>query len=239
MSIGIVGGTYLYRHYASSMQVHHLWCKIPYKNKDGIYAPHLSDSNSQAMMSDVERQQFKDVFLNYKKPDDFWMEEFELDLANDNYEKINVPDFRDGRRGRFIHDFNSNVTGIIDIDDRRCFVMPLNRRAVLPPRSLFDLIHKIWDGYYKVDTEVVRETMRVVTPPLTDMQSVGTYIARECKFLPVYKLEKYEPPQSTGKNLFKFFLYARLLQLVLFTLPPFQRQDFIYDFNFFRACSIL
>ena len=39
-----------------------------------------------------------------------------------------------------------NKTGIIDLDGHRCFVMPLNRQRVLPPRSLFDLIRKMWDG---------------------------------------------------------------------------------------------
>lgn len=69
--------------------------------------------------------------------------------------------------------------------------MPLNRGNVLPPRSLFDLIHKMWDGYYKVDTEVVRETMRVVTPPIADVKEIGSYIANECEGFPIYKLEKY------------------------------------------------
>ena len=92
---------------------------------------------------------------------------------------------------RFIHDFNTNITGIIDITGNRCFVMPLNRGNVLPPRSLFDLIHKMWDGYYKVDTQVVRETMRVVTPPLKNLKGIGSYIAKECENRPVYKLEKY------------------------------------------------
>lgn len=164
----------------------------------------LGDERYQITKDD---KNFKNInSLQYSKYDennnDFWMEQFELDL-NENYERIDVPDFKDGRRGRFIHDFNSNITGIIDMDDRRCFVMPLNRRAVLPPRSLFDLIHKIWEGYYKVNTEVVRETMKVVTPPITDMQSVGTYIARECKNLPIYKLEKYESP---GKFIFIFII---------------------------------
>lgn len=121
------------------------------------------------------------------------MEQFELDLENQDYEKIDVPDFRDGRSGRFIHDFNTNITGIIDITGKRCFIMPLNRHNVLPPRSLLDLIQKIWDGYYKVDTEVVRENMRVITPPIDqdEMNNVGTYINRECSGVPVYRLEKY------------------------------------------------
>jgi hypothetical protein len=41
------------------------------------------------------------------KTNGFFQEEFEIDLENENYEKINVPDFRDGQRGRFIHDFNA------------------------------------------------------------------------------------------------------------------------------------
>lgn len=151
-------------------------------------------SNSQAMLAD------SDLFRYYKHKEpntvnmydngEFFQEEFELDLENDVYEKIDVPNFRDGRQGRFIHDFNSNITGIIDTNAQRCFVMPLNRDRVLQPRSLYDLIQKMWDGYYKVDTEVVRETMRVATPPITDMRQVGPYIARECQGLPIYKLEK-------------------------------------------------
>lgn len=201
LSTGMVAGTFLYRHYAQ-MRVHHLWCRIPYNKENTIYSPHLAESNQQQMIGAVDQFINKEM-ERYEQDDSYWNEEIELDFENDNYEKINVPDFKDGRRGRFIHDFNSNVTGIIDMDERRCFVMPLNRRAVLPPRSLFDLIHKIWDGYYKVNTDIVRETMKVVTPPIKDMQSVGTYIARECKFLPVYRLEKYT---SAGKYAI-IFLY--------------------------------
>lgn len=197
------------------MQVHHLWCRIPYKNKENtIYTPHLADANSQAMIGMVD-QILKKEIERVEEEDAYWMEQIELD-ENDNYEKIDVPDFKDGRRGRFIHDFNSNVTGIIDIEERRCFVMPLNRRAVLPPRSLFDLIHKIWDGYYKVNTEIVKETMRVVTPPIKDMGSVGSYIARECKSLPVYRLEKYTSP---GKYNLLTYLLTRAMQLLYFIFP--------------------
>lgn len=128
-----------------------------------------------------------------------FQESFEID-DDLKYEKIDVPDFRDGRSGRFIHDFNTNMTGIIDITGHRCFVMPLNRQNVLPPKSLFDLIHKMWEGYYKVDTSVVRKTMRVVLPPISDTKTVGSYIASECQFLPIYKLEKYV---EGGKFYFK------------------------------------
>lgn len=32
-------------------------------------------------------------------------EEFDLDLENEKYEKIDTPDFSNGRKGRFVHDF--------------------------------------------------------------------------------------------------------------------------------------
>lgn len=174
VGIGILCGTFLYRQYLQA-QMHRFrgWCSIPY--------------DSEPLVSDT------DLIGSYKdnSVDSFFQEQFELDLDNEKYEKIDVPDFRDGRSGRFIHDFNTNLTGIIDATGKRCFVMPLNRGNVLPPRSLFDLIHKMWDGYYKVDTEVVRETMRVVTPPIADAKEIGSYIANECQGFPIYKLEKY------------------------------------------------
>jgi len=54
----------------------------------------------------------------------------------------------------------------------------------------------IISGYYEVDTAVVRETMKVITPPITDMSIVGTYIARECQDLPTYMLEKVNSSSS-------------------------------------------
>lgn len=118
-------------------------------------------------------------------------EDVELDLQGEDYEKIDVPDFQNGTKGRFIHDFNMNKTGIVDMTARRCFVMPLNREYVLPPRSIFDLINKMQEGYYNVDTERVQKTMRIVTPALTDLTEVGKYISRECSGYSTYKLEKY------------------------------------------------
>ncbi|KAM7302871.1 integral membrane protein 2B, partial [Ixodes scapularis] len=117
-------------------------------------------------------------------------EQFDLDLEFEQYEEIEVPDFTHGRRGRFIHDFAVNKTGIVDMDGQRCFVMPLNRTLVLPPHSLFDLIVRMRAGYYEVDTEIVRERMRVVTPPILDFRDLGYYIARECSSLPTYRLER-------------------------------------------------
>ena len=35
----------------------------------------------------------------------YFDEQFDLDLEFENYEKIETPDFTNGRRGRFVHDF--------------------------------------------------------------------------------------------------------------------------------------
>lgn len=36
----------------------------------------------------------------------FFDEEFDIDLEFQQYEQIEVPDFSNGRKGRFIHDFS-------------------------------------------------------------------------------------------------------------------------------------
>nr|CAD7195124.1 unnamed protein product [Timema douglasi] len=191
MTIGIIGGVYLYRQFARAQS--------------------LSNSGN-----------LDEINLDKNIPPEFFEEKFEIDLENENFEKIDVPDFRDGRRGRFIHDFNSNKTGIIDLDGQRCFVMPLNRNRVLPPRSLFDLIKKMWDGYYEVNTDVVRETMRVVTPAITDFKNVGYYITRECRDAPTYMLEKVVTgvyKRSVPDATFAVFAGDKIFQVDIVNMP--------------------
>lgn len=186
LSTGIIGGIYLYRQ-LTHYRLHHFkgWCTIPY----------VPEQQSQPLqvVSSGRRSSFNhhDVLSLMKSPPflNFFEEEFDIDIEFENYEKIDVPDFSHGRHGRFIHDFHMNKTGIIDLDGHRCFVMPLNRSLVLPPQSLFDLIMKMRAGYYDVDTEIVRDTMRVVTPPITDLRSVGNYIMQECSSKQTYRLE--------------------------------------------------
>lgn len=191
VGMGITTGTYLYQKYLrSQIGKFHGWCTVPYSSEP-VQALQQSAADSRLDAGDTIDVDDNSVDEITKLMKDFFQEGIELDLEEEKYEKIEVPDFRDGRSGRFIHDFSNNLTGIIDITGRRCFVMPLNRKTVLPPRSMFDLLQKMWEGYYRVDTQVVRQTMRVVTPPLNDTKDVGGYIGGECKGLPVYKLETY------------------------------------------------
>ncbi|KAK5647109.1 hypothetical protein RI129_005573 [Pyrocoelia pectoralis] len=190
VGIGIVGGTYLYQQYLRSQLRFKGWCTIPYPDeaKSAMFISPNND-NSQSIVDELTKVDSNMI----ENMGSYLQEEFELDLENQIYEKIDVPDFQNGRSGRFIHDFGTNTTSIVDVTGKRCFVMPLNRNVILPPRSLYDLIRKMWDGYYKINTEILRETMQVIIPPLNkdEVKLLGSYITRECNGLPIYKLEKY------------------------------------------------
>lgn len=121
----------------------------------------------------------------------FFKEEFEMDLSDDQtYTKIDVPDFRDGRSGRFLHEFKYNQSLIMDKDNRRCFVMELDRTRILQPQSMYDLMNKMWNGYYNIDTDVVRKNMRVILPAIADTSDIAPRIASECEGMDIYLLEK-------------------------------------------------
>lgn len=210
-SLGIIAGVFYYRQYAharSHMRFHG-FCQIPYDSSS------VNDNNVMFMNSMLRDDSDDGLFnaaLNRlgrfdKWPmepssegqgegdgdlaNQFFKEEFELGLSEDeNYSKIDVPVFRGQRQGRFLHDFKFNQSGIIDKDNGRCFLMPLDRETVLPPKSLRDLIEKMWNGYYNINTNTVRKNMRVITPELTDISDVSPRITKECEDMKIYRLEK-------------------------------------------------
>ncbi|XP_053693487.1 uncharacterized protein LOC128741583 [Sabethes cyaneus] len=219
-SLGIIAGVFYYRQYAHSRNHmrFHGFCQIPYDSssinddnmiymnsmlRDGSKDEGMIGLNSplhrigdiedffkpiQREMNEIEsRMQETEKEVN----DQFFKEEFELGLSDDeNYSKIDVPVFRGQRQGRFLHDFRFNQSGIIDKDSGRCFLMPLDRETVLPPRSLHDLIEKMWNGYYNINTNTVRKNMRVITPELKDLDDVSPRITKECEDMKIYRLEK-------------------------------------------------
>ncbi|KAL2720566.1 integral membrane protein 2A [Vespula squamosa] len=231
--IGVIGGLYIYIQYARA-QIHRFrtgWYSIPYDKApydgDSMHQAIIADSNLFKSLNKASEQEAMDLERNVDNNiKSFLKERFEIDLENEHYEKIDVPDFRGGRQGRFIHDFNINKTGIIDIDGRCCFVMPLNRQRVLPPHNLYDLLRKMFNGYYEVDTDIVRETMKVVTPPITDMSTVGTYIARECQDLPTYMLKKVNPTvvkRSASSGIFAQFAGKDIVEVDILNLNEFHK----------------
>ncbi|EZA58658.1 Integral membrane protein 2B, partial [Ooceraea biroi] len=226
--IGVIGGLYIYKQYART-QMHRFrtgWYSIPY---DSTNKASYGSNGMQGLLTDSDlftKGLTRAMEQNALDIDNFFKERFEIDLENEHYEKIDVPDFRGGRQGRFIHDFNINKTGIIDIDGQVCFVMPLNRQRVLPPRNMYDLLKKMYDGYYEVDTAIVRETMKVITPPITDMSVLGKYIARECQDLPTYMLQKVNASsvvkRSASSGVFGQFAGNSIMEVDIVNLGDFE-----------------
>lgn len=184
MSICIIGGVYLYRQVTQHQRMSRFrgWCGIPFEKNAMQFGPkdYRLGPNKPFFKEDTNAE--------WISSQDRFREEFDIDLDTGLYERIDVPDFGYGRMGQFIHDFKTNKTSIIDETTRRCFVMPLDRTHVKPPRSMFDLISKMWMGYYNIDTKVIRRTMRVVQPPIEDLNTQGTYIAHNCANYPTFLL---------------------------------------------------
>lgn len=116
--IGIIGGLYIYRQYART-QMHRFrtgWYSIPYDNSNKASYTNSADQQSlmanldlllKSSIKDDEQQEVMSIEKNFDgNISSFFNEQFEFDLENEHYEKIDVPDFRGGRQGRFIHDFN-------------------------------------------------------------------------------------------------------------------------------------
>jgi len=94
------------------------------------------------------------------------------------------------KSARFLHDFSVNITGIIDFESQRCYVMPLLRNSVEPPESLYDMLVKMSSGYYSLDINKILSNFRMVKPAISDLSDYGLYISKDCADYPTFKLEK-------------------------------------------------
>ncbi|XP_016992237.1 integral membrane protein 2B [Drosophila rhopaloa] len=214
MLLGVLGGWTLYRVYApshGSMRYHAL-CEIPYP-EDSMEMARVYPRTEGPFALNWRSllPQFGPPMSNSESIDEnYFREDIELDGDSDEegYARVDVPDFKDGRRGRFMHDFKENQSAIIDTTTGRCFIMPLDRDTTLPPTSFVDLMKKMSTGYYNIDTERVRRQMRVVTPRITDLSLISERIANECYDMKVYMMEKFvsgiskrsaEPLPDSGK----------------------------------------
>lgn len=121
----------------------------------------------------------------------FFKEEFDIkDDEKESFADVKIPDFRDGRRGRFIHDYKNNQTTIVDEENNRCFIYPLDYTTTLPPKSMLDVIMKMQTGYYYPDTSLLRKKMRVMTPELDHEDDyISDKIRDTCRRMHIYKLE--------------------------------------------------
>jgi len=198
--MGIMGGVIVYRSCARArLHRFHGFCGVPYdanavNNHAMLYMKPLRETvnGEPAVIPLSEDPDVSPETLRQLNGNDFFKEEFELGLGDDDsFSKIDIPDFRDGRTGRFYHDFKYNQSAIVDVEAGRCFIMPLDRSTVEVPRNFFDLIVKMQQGEYNIDTTVVKKNMRVVLPAVSDMSEIAPGIADECEGKRTYMLEKY------------------------------------------------
>jgi hypothetical protein len=136
--------------------------------------------------------------------------DFEQGVTIDDasHERIEVPVIGDMRRSTVLHDFNQNVTAIIDRDQQYCFLLPLNRSLVMPPRDFWDLLMKLKTGYYIPDVDIIRENYRALTPPVADVSVYGYNIWRECNAFSTYKLVRDGEPVAMAKRSAPFCEFA-------------------------------
>jgi hypothetical protein len=117
-------------------------------------------------------------------------QEVNVDLKK-NTETIEVPQIGFTSTVRIIEDFDHNITAIRDFGVNKCFIMPLDRQRVPNPANLIETLLAMMSGQFLPDNEVLRKTMKVQTPSLTEAE-VGKYgpvVASTCpKEIKTYRL---------------------------------------------------
>ncbi|XP_078312124.1 uncharacterized protein LOC111134615 isoform X1 [Crassostrea virginica] len=114
----------------------------------------------------------------------------DVQVIDDQVERIHMPSFKDFRDTMILHDFQKNYTAIVDYEKRSCYIMKLDRVKVTPPKDWIDLIQKFATGYYMPRAEVLRKQYRVTLPALKDISFLGRYIEKECIYFQTYTMER-------------------------------------------------
>ncbi|XP_048744402.2 uncharacterized protein LOC125657704 isoform X2 [Ostrea edulis] len=114
----------------------------------------------------------------------------DVQVIDDQIERIHMPSFKDFRDTMILHDFQKNFTAIVDYDKRSCYVMKLDRMKVTPPKDWIDLIQKFATGYYMPRADILKKQYRVTLPALKDISFLGRYIEKECIYFSTYNMEK-------------------------------------------------
>lgn len=176
LGMAVVGSIYLYQQMYHA-KFHNLkgWCLVPYP---------------PGMLEDTP------ILHATFKPRRFFYEDLEFNPDVESEELIDVPHSLGGRAAAFIHDFGRNLTTIVDKHGGRCYVMPLDRRYVLPPHSLMDVFRMMGNADYRVDNEMISETAHIIQPPLASLDGLGIEVMNRCFGLPTYRLQKDTHPMS-------------------------------------------
>ncbi|CAF2824043.1 unnamed protein product [Rotaria sp. Silwood2] len=124
------------------------------------------------------------------KPQQEYQQEVNVDLKK-NVETIEVPQIGFNSTVRIIEDFDHNITVIRDFGVNKCFIKPLDRQHVPNPANLIETFLAMMTGQLLPDNEVLRKTMKVQTPALTeaDVAIYGPIVVSTCpKEIKTYRL---------------------------------------------------
>lgn len=186
--VAIFGGVYLY--WRMSHGTFKGYYGVQYYSEE-MKGNQLIAHQSQKMLS---ANQIRGKLHHYE-------EHIEIDKAGGSFERIEVPHFEAFRQATILHDFQKNLTAIVDKKVHRCFIMPLDRRSVKPPKDFWDLLRKLKQGYYLPKASMVRRKYRVSQHPIKDVEQLGFHIWRECKDnFSTYRLKPYFSPYALSKR---------------------------------------
>ncbi|CAD5118313.1 DgyrCDS7027 [Dimorphilus gyrociliatus] len=185
--VAVFGGVYLY--WRMSHGTFKGYYGVQYYSEEFKENQHISHQ-SQKMLS-----------ANQMRNPHRLEEHIEIDKATGAFEKIEIPHFEAFRQATILHDFEKNLTAIVDKKVHRCFIMSLDRRSVKPPKDFWDLLRKAKQGYYLPKASMVRRKFRVSQHPIKDVHKLGYYIWRECKDnFATYRLKPYGLPYALSKR---------------------------------------
>ena len=89
----------------------------------------------------------------------------EFDLEANSMESSELPEVF---CGRYLHDFNVNLTVIVDFLGDRCFLMKLDRDIIPQPDNFYDYLNKRRQGAYNLDYEEIKKVNNIYIKDLLD-----------------------------------------------------------------------
>lgn len=204
--MGLMAGVHIYRNLFLSNNYRGM-CRIPLNRgirpEDTLVAANFENIRQDKMMSDSSSLDNMFALLRqglHNSPEKLQFKQtveepgfefdFELDLEMNDFETFELPEIFSGR---YMHDFKVNYTAIIDSMGGFCFILPLDRTVISPPRNIFDIFSKMRDGTFDVDYEEIRQDFRVGST-IESFEGYGSFIPRACSDKRTYRLEKSTIP---------------------------------------------
>jgi len=121
--------------------------------------------------------------------------------------------------GRYLHDFNVNLTVIVDFLGDRCFLMKLDRDIIPQPDNFCDYLNKRRQGAYNLDYEEIKKSFMVTGPALEKFDSThGCFIPNACFGRNTYELEENtetvieKREVGSSKGLFGEFVGSKIIR---------------------------